>query len=1656
MKPIVARPGVPSPLGATWDGRGTNFAVYSEAAGGVDLCLLEPDGVETRVRIEQRTEFVWHVYLEDVQPGQLYAFRVDGPWEPKLGNRFNHHNVLLDPYAKAVSGVEDWSKGGFSYDLFSPERDLARASFDQHAAPYGVVVDDAFDWGNDAAPNTPLRKSILYETHVKGLTMRHPDVPPELRGTYAALGTPAILKHLVELGVTAVELLPVHHFVDDQHLLEQGLRNYWGYNSIAFLAPEVRYRAGDGVGDEVRQFKEMVRALHGAGLEVILDVVYNHTAEGNHLGPTLSFKGIDNRTYYRLAPNDPRFYFDYTGTGNTLNVHHPQTLRLIMDSLRYWVREMHVDGFRFDLASTLARSLHEVDRLSSFFTVLNQDPALANVKLIAEPWDMGEGGYQVGHFPVRWSEWNAEYRDAMRAFWRGDGGHAGEIGQRLTGSADLYRKDGRKPSASINFVAAHDGFTLRDLVSYEQKHNEANGEGNRDGADDNRSSNGGVEGDTDDARVNDFRARQQRNLLASLLFSRGTPMICGGDEIGRTQHGNNNAYCQDNETNWYDWELDEPRAKLHAFVRKAIALRRSHPLLESGAFASGETQEGHSERDAEWFRHDGARMTEDDWTNASTSSLALFLSGAALTAVDEEGRGFADDDLLLVLNASDSDLDFTLPSLSERGRSLRWQLLLDTADDDAVGEVIPDQTTPMIARSLKLFGRRAIAPAGIGAAHEVPTSTYRLQLHAGFRFADAHAITDYLDALGVGAAYSSPILKAHHGSTHGYDVVDHASLNPELGTREDFDAWTKDLTDRGMRYILDFVPNHMGVGGGENVWWNDVLEHGPSSVYADYFDIDWAAPTSTLKEKVLLPVLGGQFGNELEAKRMTIAREEGAFVVRYFESRYPTSPRSYRAILEPALARLTLTRSDPNAEELESIVSSIRNLPPASTTATEERAARARESEVMKRRLAALFRASPEVVAAVDATVDAVNDSNDKLEAFLLDQNHRLASWRVAGDEVNYRRFFDLNELAALRMEDPRVFADTHRFLFELIAEKRVTGLRLDHTDGLYDPATYFSALREGAERALASDGEGHAPLYVVVEKILERDEELPATWAIAGTTGYDFLAAVNGVWVDPEARAAFDEIHRAFAGADTYERCVYESKRTILRSAVSSEVQMLTHVLKGIADGERRARDFSFTKLLRAVEETLLAFPVYRSYVRPDGTRQPRDEAHVREALDKARRANPLIDRSVFEFLRSILLLEDRSENAVRFALRFQQLTSPVMAKGIEDTVMYRHALLLSNNEVGCDANRFATSPSRLHEHNVATLARWPLTLTATTTHDTKRSEDVRARIAALSEAPNEWRSAVAQFHSLMERDLGTVGGEAAPSRMDEYMFFQSVVGAYPFEGFANDGERDAFRERLVAYAVKAAHEAKLVTSWLAPDVEYDEAVARFVRDACSNAEFLRAVDTFVQLVLPHGASNSLAQLAIRLASPGVPDVYQGSELWDLSLVDPDNRRPVDFARRRAVLRDLDARGEPASALAEELVGAYRDGRIKLHVLRTGLRARKASRDLFLEGAYRVIEIASPHVVAFERSLGDARLVVIVPRLSRAVAGGPSFALGEAWKDETIDVGPDAAWTNAFTGESLTGAKLALRDVFRTFPVAWLLASATPAQVIATTRATA
>jgi isoamylase len=701
------RPGRRYPLGATSDGRGVNFAIFSEHATAVELCLFDDEGGEERVPLREHTRFVWHGYVPGLKPGQLYGYRVHGPYEPARGHRFNPAKLVIDPYARALAGVADWSQPLFAYPLGDPRGDLERDDADSaRGVPKGVVVGDDYDWGDDARPDTPWHRTVIYEAHVKGLTARHPGVPPELRGTYAGLSCGPMIEHFQQLGVTAVELLPVHAFVDDKQLLERGLRNYWGYNSINFFAPDARYAAAGDRGGQVREFRDMVRALHRAGIEVILDVVYNHTAEGNHFGPTLSFKGIDNASYYRLVPNEPRYYMDYTGTGNTLNAMHPQVLTLIMDSLRYWVTEMHVDGFRFDLASTLARELHDVDRLGSFFDTIHQDPVLSRVKLIAEPWDVGEGGYQVGNFPVLWAEWNDRYRDAVRRFWREDHGQLGELCFRLTGSSDLYGDDGRQPSASINYIASHDGFTLRDLVTYEHRHNEANGEDNRDGHQNNLSRNYGVEGPTDDPAIMATRERQMRNMLATLFCSQGVPMLLGGDELGRTQRGNNNAYCQDNEISWHDWELDDRARRMLDFTRAAIDVRRRHPSLRRRRFFRGRRIRGADVRDIIWLVADGKEMTDEQW-NADLRTVGVYLAGDALHETDPEGRPVTDDTLLLLLNAEPRSLPFRLPD------GAPWRVELDTGE--MPGDASPEPhgltdggaTFLLAGRSVVLLAREA-------------------------------------------------------------------------------------------------------------------------------------------------------------------------------------------------------------------------------------------------------------------------------------------------------------------------------------------------------------------------------------------------------------------------------------------------------------------------------------------------------------------------------------------------------------------------------------------------------------------------------------------------------------------------------------------------------------------------------------------------------------------------------------------------------------------------------------------------------------------------------------------------------------------------------------------------------------------------------------
>ncbi len=675
-------PGQPFPLGATWDGGGTNFALFSEHAERVVLCLFDEEGEETCVEVGNRRALHWHVYLPGIGPGQRYGYRVHGPYAPHHGDRFNPAKLLIDPYAKAIDGVVDWAHDANVLPYVpsdSEEADLERDDEDDApVVPRSVVIDDAFIWEGDRPPRVPFADTVIYETHVKGFTMRHPEVREDLRGTYAGLASEPAIAYLKDLGVTAVELLPVHHISDEAFLFERGLSNYWGYSTIGYLAPHSEYAATGRHGEQVREFKGMVKAMHRAGIEVILDVVYNHTAEGNHFGPMLSFKGVDNAAYYRLSPEDPRFYVDFTGTGNSLNPVHPSVLRLIMDSLRYWVTECHVDGFRFDLASALAREFFDVDRLSAFFDVIHQDPVLSQVKLIAEPWDVGPGGYQVGNFPVLWSEWNGIYRDSMRDFWRGRCSR-GEFASRLSGSSDLYQQDGREPFASINFITAHDGFTLRDLVAYNDKHNEANREENRDGTDDNRSWNCGVEGDTDDEAILALRARQQRNFLATLLLSQGTPMLLGGDEIGRTQGGNNNAWCQDNEVSWFDWEHADH--DLRAFTRRLITLRHDHPVFRRESFLIGseEGDEAPDLPDAWWFRPDGRKMTKVDWEEGEPV-LGLFLNGDVIPNPGPHGEPIRGDSFLLLFNAHAEERAITLPR-AQFGEA--WQLELSTDDPRA-------------------------------------------------------------------------------------------------------------------------------------------------------------------------------------------------------------------------------------------------------------------------------------------------------------------------------------------------------------------------------------------------------------------------------------------------------------------------------------------------------------------------------------------------------------------------------------------------------------------------------------------------------------------------------------------------------------------------------------------------------------------------------------------------------------------------------------------------------------------------------------------------------------------------------------------------------------------------------------------------------------
>jgi (1->4)-alpha-D-glucan 1-alpha-D-glucosylmutase len=926
-----------------------------------------------------------------------------------------------------------------------------------------------------------------------------------------------------------------------------------------------------------------------------------------------------------------------------------------------------------------------------------------------------------------------------------------------------------------------------------------------------------------------------------------------------------------------------------------------------------------------------------------------------------------------------------------------------------------------------------------------PASTYRLQLHAGFPFDAARGVVDYLAELGVTHVYSSPILRAQKGSTHGYDVCAHDEVSPELGGEDGFRALTDALRARSMGIVVDFVPNHMGIATGENAWWNDVIENGPASRYAERFDIEWSPIKPANKGRILYPVLGAQYGEALENGELVLRRSGGAFEVHYYDRCFPVAPRSLLPLLEAVLAELGSEGDD--VVELASIVTATRNLPARDETAEERRTERAREKEVIKRRLEALCASSERVARTIDATVTAYGGkkgdarSFDRLDALLRDQAYRLAYWRVASEEINYRRFFDVNSLVAIRMERDDVFEAAHARVFALVGEGRIDGLRLDHTDGLYDPQGYFERLR-------AKGAEG---LYVVAEKILEPGERLPRAWKIDGTTGYDATSLLGGVFVDGASERTFDAIYRRVTGETVpFAALVHQAKRSVILSSFASEMNMLAQSLERVSERSRRSRDLTLYSMRHAIIETIASFPVYRTYVREDGGRGPNDDRHIHAAITLAKRRAPHVDASVFDFLKDVLLLRGRVEAdaedralRVAFTMRFQQLTGPIMAKGVEDTAFYRYARLVSQNEVGGDPARFGVPVAALHEANASRLRDWPRSTVTTSTHDTKRAEDVRARLAVLTEMPERWGACVDEWMGVAARHRRPVDEEPAPSEVDVYLFFQIVLGAWPFAGI---GDRGAFTDRVAAYMEKATREAKTRTSWVAPNAAYEEATRDFVRGMLADDAFVASMGALAEETATYAATNALGQVALKLAGPGVADTYQGCELWSFDLVDPDNRRPVDYGVRRALLHQIRERTGDRAALARDLLARFADGAIKLYVTHTLLALRRDDPALFLEGGYRPID-AGEHVVAFvrERPEGPGRtgrpaLVCVVPRLAwKLTRGERRWPIGDAWGDRTIPL-PGGAWRDVLTGaRHAVAGEAKLAEVLGSFPLAVL-----------------
>ncbi|MEK8090528.1 malto-oligosyltrehalose synthase [Thermithiobacillus plumbiphilus] len=970
---------------------------------------------------------------------------------------------------------------------------------------------------------------------------------------------------------------------------------------------------------------------------------------------------------------------------------------------------------------------------------------------------------------------------------------------------------------------------------------------------------------------------------------------------------------------------------------------------------------------------------------------------------------------------------------------------------------------------------------GLCRPERLPTSTYRLQLTPQFGFAQARAALEYIAALGVSEIYTSPYLQAREGSTHGYDVIDHNRINEELGGESAYEAFTDEIRRLGMGHVLDMVPNHMAIATNENTWWQDVLQNGESSIHADYFDIDWHPLKPGVQGRVLLPILGDMYGNVLERGELQLERQGGAFFIRYYEKLLPVAPKSVIPILEKTVETLAINSPEDDqyldGQELQSIITALRNLPSRDERDPSRIEERNREKEVIRRRLDTLFEQSATIRSAVDRVVAEYNGrpgdphSFDLLDCLLGEQSYRLSFWKVATEEINYRRFFDVNDLAALRMEDPRVFQATHAHILNLIAAGRITGLRLDHTDGLYAPRAYFQRLQLERCRQLHG-GDDPAfmkrmqerleeeqvpriprPLYLLVEKILEPGEHLPTRWAIHGTTGYDFLNAVGGLWVDRKAERSLSATYRRFTGVtESYEDIVYRSKKQIMRGSLASEIAVLAHALKRLAENNRRSQDYTLTSLTAVIIETIACFPVYRTYLEENGRREEHDDEYIEQAIEAAKLRNPGINTSIFNYLRDMLLLrfpdnvEDvQRQEQIRFALKFQQVTSPVMAKGVEDTTFYVYNRLVSLNEVGGDPGIFGTSPAEFHAGNLERLRIWPLSMTSTATHDTKRGEDMRARISVLSEMPADWRGLVTHWNRINRNAKREVQGQPVPSNNDEYLFYQTLLGAWPMEGFdGNSPDYESFVERIDAYMLKAVREAKRRTGWITPNEAYEQALQQFVQKVLKNprGRFVQSMQTVVRRLASYGACNSLSQLLLKMVTPGVPDCYQGSELWDLNLVDPDNRRPADFERRRQLLQEIQAGLTDRRALARNLLERFEDGAIKLYVISTVLNFRREHPDLFLFGDYQPIRTGE-HVLALERIHGSERIIAVVPRFAlKLTEGEAAWPLGEVWGNTVLNTPVAGRYENLLTGEQLDSSDshgLPMAEIFAHFPLALL-----------------